>query len=101
MKAHALDLKQFRATRQAVDRCPEIFLEGPGFIYADRSCSIDLEDGEPVLHIFQQEWRGKSLAELEYILWEQFYLPEICGYSEQDVADLLHVMAEYEKDKQS
>lgn len=50
----------------------------PGYEYEGPSCICLDEAGSPYLVIYNQEWVG-DLASLEKILYEEFYLPEICG----------------------
>lgn len=86
---NALTLDQFRATRRRVDSIGEAIgvddHPWPGYLYADDTCYIDLarvdSSGlvveEPYLTIWNSQWSGKTLEELEEVLYREYYLPEI------------------------
>lgn len=75
-----LTLEQFRETREDCDDLIE-FMSEPGYrgyIYDGGSCYICLDEaGEPYLVIYNQQWVDKPLAELEEILYNEFYCVEI------------------------
>lgn len=80
-----LTLEEFRATRtECPDVRPYFGDDGseqpmPGYLYAGDGGVICLDkEGEPYLIIYNQQWL-KPLADLEVILYEEFYIPEICG----------------------
>lgn len=79
-----LSIEEFRATRRPVEDV-NVVVHGwkeeqpaPGYVYADL-CYINTHNGEPFLTIYNMEYSGKPLEELEEILYREFYLPEICG----------------------
>lgn len=79
-----LTLEQYRASRKEMPDISYIYgdvEDGPqsGYIYGDDAGCICLDkDGRPYLVIYNQVWRNMPLEELERILYEEFYLPEIC-----------------------
>jgi len=82
-----LTLDQFRASR--TEQADVRWLSGdedsniplPGFVYGGDAGVIltDTLTGNPYLVIYNMVWDNKPLEELEEILYNEFYLPEICG----------------------
>lgn len=86
-------------SRERVPSCPEVFLDGPGYVYAGKSCFIELHGDKPVLDIFGEQFTG-TLEDLEVVLYEQFYLPEICEIAAEDYYADVRARGDYEKEKE-
>lgn len=88
MATQILSLEEFRKTRVevtdlSVTQWGWIDEEGPGYVYADGAAyiNIDSNDRKPYLVIGNLQF-DRSLEDLEKVLYEEHYLPEVAGVTE-------------------